>query len=204
MGYTDINLYFLINSESSIEGAEVYNKYLDGWRICWESEGSYRHWCLLEQVSNADIVLIVMLNPGSLRSDGRDIKKDTTLRILREVFNNTGFSPLVVNLFDFSTTSPTILFSNWNKKDSKNLIYSRLDFTNIKAVLYAYGDYQNRKVEGPDIIERIEFVKKHFSDIPEILIPKNKSDTPKHPMAWQRERLKSNVKESIVNFQRQS
>lgn len=195
---------FLLSPGSSVEGAEIYNKNLSGWSICWECEGPYRHWCLQEQENKADIALIVMFNPGSLRGDGKYIKKDTTLRILREVFDKTGFSPLVVNLFDFSTTSTAELFSNWCRKDSETLIYSRLDFTVIKAVLYAYGDYQNGSTEGPDIVRRIEYVKQCFSDIPEIIVSKNKSGTPKHPLAWQRERLKSRVREKIANFRKQN
>ncbi len=196
-------MHFLKKSGTVLENAKLYSKYLDNWKISWESEGQYRHWCLQQYICHTSIILVVMFNPGSLSRDGRDLKKDTTLRILREVFEESQFSPLIVNLYDYSTSSPAVFFSHWNKRDSTTSIYSRLDYSKIKGVLSDYGDYQFKSIKGLDIEERIGFVKKHLENIPEVVSPKNKTQSPKHPLSWQREKLKLKVRESICNFLRE-
>ena len=74
--------------ESLLSGIVCSYK-LNDWVVAWESsiDYRYRHWCLQAHPNNNDMVLVVMLNPGSLSGDGRNIKKDTTLGILRRAFD---------------------------------------------------------------------------------------------------------------------
>ncbi|MCD4737484.1 MAG: hypothetical protein K8R53_15680 [Bacteroidales bacterium] len=60
-----------------------------------------------------------MFSPGSLTVDGKNLKKDTTLRIIREVFDNTGFNPFIINFFDFTHPKPKMIFKNWSKRERK-------------------------------------------------------------------------------------
>ena len=38
------------------------------------------------------------------------------------------------------------------------------------------------------------------SNLPEIVLPRNNSGTPKHPISWQREKLKPDIRNEILNF----
>ena len=139
-----------------------------------------------------------MLNPGSLSGAGEYITKDTTLRVLREVFFNTGFNPFIINLFNLATPNTDKLFEAWSSKDNDRFSYSALPIDTFKAVLFAYGDYEHDERHGNAVKARIALVKRHFSAVKEIVIPTNKSGTPKHPIVWQRQRLKKVVHETIA------
>jgi len=102
---------------------KVYSHELDGWLVSWESESEYRHWCHQTNENFVENLLVVMFNPGSLSGDGKNLRKDTTLRILREVCGPAGVNPFVVNLFDYASPSPDELFSNWEKRDGCGLIF---------------------------------------------------------------------------------
>lgn len=184
----------------NITNGKVYTHKLDEWEVSWESNGEYRHWCLQKHPQNSEYALVVMLNPGSLSGDGKNLRKDATLRILREVFQETGLNPFVINLFDYATPSPQNLFQNWHKKDADQLVYRHLKDMNLKGVLYAYGDYEHRADHGNEIKQRINLVKTKFGSIPEIVIPRNNTGTPKHPLIWQRQKLKFEIKQIIKNF----
>lgn len=182
----------------AIGGGEVFSQNLDGWKIAWESKQNYRFWCIQQHDTNTHHVAVVMLNPGSLSRNGENLTRDTTLRILREVFLNTGFNPFVINLFNLATPSPEKLFEHWDSRDDEAFSYSALPINSFKAVLFAYGDYEYGDRYGPEIKERISLLRGQLSAIQEIVIPKNKSGTPKHPLVWQRQKLKDVVREAIV------
>ena len=178
----------------------VYTREVDGWSISWESNGAYRHWCFQQHPANDRTILVVMLNPGSLQGDGKDLTKDTTLRILREVFETTGLNPFIINLFDLATPSPKELFSNWGKRDSDKLIYENIKHEHFSGILYAYGDYGVADVDYPEIADRIGLVKRNFKRLPEVELPQNIDGTPKHPMGWQRQKMKPQIKTIIKAF----
>lgn len=136
---------------------------------------------------------MVMFNPGSLSGDGKNLRRDTTLRILREVCEPIGINTFVVNLFDFATPVPDELFTNWPKRDSRDLVFAKLRDMKFSAIIRAYGDYENRGERDTEIKERILLVSFIFSNIEEIALPKNASGTPKHPMSWQRQMLKPEI-----------
>ncbi|MBN1888891.1 MAG: DUF1643 domain-containing protein [Thermoflexales bacterium] len=183
-------------------GGIVYTYQLDKWKISWESDEKYRHWCLQEHSSNTDIALVVMFNPGSLSGDGANLRTDTTLRILREVFCDTGLNPLVVNLFDFATPKINELYQHWSQRDKGKCVYSLLPYEKIRIVVYAYGDYENKDKHTSDVKERIRSVRSLLAEIPEIIVASNRSGTPKHPMNWQREGIKSNAQQLVRDFYR--
>lgn len=182
-----------------ILGGEVFSYSLDGWEISWESDTVYRYWCYQQHTSNYYPVAVVMLNPGSLSGRGENLTKDTTLRVLREVFVNTGFNPLIINLFNLAPPNPEILFESWNLKDSDKFSYSSIPINTCKAVLFAYGNYEHHLQYGNEIKARISLVKRHFMAVQEIVIPTNKSGTPKHPIVWQRQMLKPVVHKAITD-----
>ena len=165
----------------------IYTYPLDDWEILWESEGEYRHWCLQRHPQNSSFALVVMLNPGSLSGSGTNLKKDTTLRILREVFTDTGLNPFIINLFDYATPSPKQLFKDWGKKDSKNLVYSSVKDMEFKGIVFAYGDYELINDYGHEIKQRINLIRTELKSIPKIEVPLNKNGSPMHPMSWQRQ-----------------
>ncbi|GAB1071122.1 MAG: hypothetical protein SAqTSA_12180 [Shewanella algae] len=171
----------------------VYSRDIDGWKIYWESCGIYRHWC--HQIKNRDwnSLLIVMFNPGSLSMDGSNLKKDTTLRILRDVCGTAKFNPYIINLFDYATPSPQVLFKNWNKRDSNTLIFDKLPLSIFTNYILAYGDYENWKLYKSEINDRQTLVLHHLKELNEIILPKNNSGTPKHPITWQRQKLKKKI-----------
>jgi len=176
---------------------KIYNYQVDEWKIYWESDREYRHWCIQKRNGIGDYILVVMFNPGSLNGDGKNLKRDTTLRILREVFRDTKYNPWIINLFDYSTTKPLELFNKWERKDNTGLVYDSLDEYTFRAVLYCYGDYENTGEYKEDIKKRITLVRSCFSNVPEITNLRNKSKTPKHPMTWQRQKLMLRVTELV-------
>lgn len=177
---------------------KVYSHELDGWLVSWESESEYRHWCHQTNERFTENLLVVMFNPGSLSGDGKNLRKDTTLRILRDVCESAGVNPFVVNLFDYASPSPNELFSSWVKRDGSGLIFDKLRALKFSAFIMAYGDYENRGERDNEIKERITLIQSHLTGAREIILPKNNSGTPKHPMTWQRQKLKPAISKLIA------
>jgi hypothetical protein len=177
----------------SLVNGKVYSHELDGWVVSWESSGAYRHWC--HQIKNPEwnSLLVVMFNPGSLSGDGSNLYKDTTLRILREVCGEAKLNSYVVNLFDYASPSPQNLFDNWLHKDPQKLVFGELPISIFNGYICAYGDYENWGQRDSEIMERQVLVKGHLESLNEIVLPKNNSGTPKHPMVWQRQKLKPEI-----------
>ena len=96
----------------SLMGGNIYSVLLDDWEISWESQKEYRHWCIQKKTDNKKTLLVIMFNPGSLSGDGKNLSRDTTLRVLREVCGNAGFNQLILNLFDYANPKTAPLFSN--------------------------------------------------------------------------------------------
>ena len=177
----------------SLLGGVVYNHIIDDWFISWESSRDYRHLCHQIKNHSWNNLLVVMFNPGSLSGDGSDLSKDTTLRILREVCGEAKLNPFVINLFDYATPSPEVLFDNWSKKDSENLVFGKLAMSNFNALIFAYGDYENGKHHCAAIKERQLVVRNALNSLTEIKLPRNKTGTPRHPMRWQREKIQPEI-----------
>ncbi len=171
----------------------VYSHEIDGWTVSWESSGIYRHWC--HQVKNPewDSLLVVMFNPGSLSGDGSNLNKDTTLRILREVCGAAKLNPYIVNLYDYASPSPQDLFDNWHQGDSSRLVFDRLPILIFNNYILAYGDYENWGQRDSEIKDRQALVRNHLKSLYEVVLPKNNSGTPKHPMIWQRQKIKLEI-----------
>jgi len=185
---------------NKVLNGDIYCHQLNGWLVSWESDAEYRHWCYQSLPNQDHEILVVMINPGSLSGNGKNLSKDVTLRILREVFTETNANPFVVNLFDYATPSPNELFKNWELRDNHQLIFSKIKNRKFAGVLYAYGDYENRKDYGHEVKERISLVKNHFQELNEIILPKNNSGTPKHPLVWQRQMIKDEIHRNIVEY----
>ena len=168
-------------------GGNVYEHELDGWSIRWESQSNYRHWCVQAHPMFERQVVVVMKNPGSLKGDGSNLKRDTTLRVLRRVGERVKCSWYVVNLFDFASTSSNDLYKCWKRRDGAGLVYRKIHIRRFCGILFAHGDAPaevHREYE-----ERIALVRKIFKKFPEIRIPATKAGNPVHPLNWQRNRL---------------
>lgn len=193
MGVCGVN-----DRRKSLLAGECYFHELNDWQISWESDGNYRHWCHQAKEGFKKNLLVVMFNPGSLSHDGANLRKDTTLRILREVCEPAKLNPFIVNLFDFANPSANMLFANWEKRDGTSLIFNKLETIKFSAYISAYGDYENSCEYDTEIKNRIALVKSNLLGIREIILPLNKSGTPKHPMTWQRQKLKSEISQLLI------
>ncbi len=189
-----------MHAGTAIFGGKVRARQIGDWRISWESADRYRLWCLQEHPRNSRAAVVVMLNPGSLSGAGENLTRDTTLRVLRRLFEETTYNPFVVNLFNLATTKPDVLFEsgNWTCKDYEAFSYKALPLNQFSAVMYAYGDYQNKAHYASEIASRIEEVRAVFAGIPEIMVPKNRSGTPKHPLPIQQQGLVDVFREKIL------
>lgn len=189
---------------SPLLAGKTFSKEIDGFVVTWESDGQYRHWCHQAQPGVSKDILIIMLNPGSLSSDGANLSKDTTLRVLRDAFRDTGANPFVINLFDFAAAKPNVFFENWDSRDNKRLVYPQLQKNRFVGVIYAYGDYEFNLDHGSEIKERIGLVRETFAGIREVELPKNVRGTPKHPLRWQTEKIMPQINQGITDFLRAS
>lgn len=181
-----------------IMGGNIYSATLDGWEISWESQKEYRHWCIQEKPDNKKTLLAIMFNPGSLSGDGKNLSRDTTLRILREVCGDAGFNQIILNLFDYANPQTAPLFSNWEKRDlNGSLIFNHLSEFKYDNYIMAYGSYQTDPSYANDILERINLIQSILAKDKEIKLPTNQNGTPKHPTVWQRQKLKSDITEIL-------
>lgn len=182
----------------SMFGGKTYAKEIDGWRVTWESLGGYRFWCRQEHPGNSRIAAVVMLNPGSLSEDGEGLSRDTTLRVLRKIFDGTSYNPFVINLFNFSAPKPDAFFAAWEHRDHSAFNYAGLPKSEFSAVMYAYGDYENGTYYPLEIKKRIADIRAFLCGVPEIDVPRNQSGTPKHPLPVQRQGLKDKFRQAII------
>lgn len=186
---------------NSILGGEVHKHALDSWEISWESKGEYRHWCIQRHAPEQRVpILVVMQNPGSLSGKGENLRKDTTLRILREVFQNTKAYPVILNLFDFASSKQIGLFDKWDRRDGQKLIYDLIDYSQFSGVMYAYGTCADHPEHSADILKRIKEVERACANLKEIDLLRNVNGSPKHPMTYQRQRLKPDITRKINEF----
>lgn len=178
---------------------KVYHAELDGWNISWESQGEYRHWCIQHKPKNTKTLLVIMFNPGSLNADGKNLSRDTTLRILREVCGEAGFNQIILNLFDYADPKSEGLFVNWDKKDSENLVFDRISEFEYDYYIMAYGSYEFGGMYGDEIRNRIKLIQSLLRN-KEILLPRNTNGTPKHPTVWQRQKLKPEIIQILASY----
>lgn len=179
-------------------GGETQSRDINGWRVSWESLDGHRFWCEQEHPSNSLAAAVVMLNPGSLSGNGDGLSQDTTLRILREIFAGTSYNPFVINLFTLATAKPSVLFEKWARRDHLAFKYGGLPLHRFSAVMYAYGDYENGEEHSSEIKTRIVEVRACLKGVHELVVPTNKSGTPKHPLPIQRQNLKDTFKQAIL------
>ena len=177
-------------------GGRVFRRDLDGWSVSWESAGAYRHWCVQEKPAHRRRVMLVLKNPGSLSDDGTQLRRDTTLRILRHVGETAGIDWLIVNLFDFAAPNPRDLHANWARRDAQALVFGRLPLGEEECLMFAHGDF------GPDRARayrrRIALIRGLFASLREIRIPQTKAGNGLHPINWQRMRLIPSVTKAIA------
>lgn len=182
----------------SLMNGDVYQSEVDGWTISWESKDEYRHWCIQGRPENAKNLLVIMFNPGSLNKDGKNLSRDTTLRILREVCGNAGFNQIILNLFDYSDPDSEGLFANWDKRDSEQLVFNKISEFKYDYYIMAYGSYQFG-IYGDEIKERIAYIRSLIQG-QEIVLPKNADGTPKHPKVWQMQKLKGSITQILSQY----
>jgi hypothetical protein len=192
-------------SKALLKG-KIFSSEIDNWTVTWESDGCHRHWCLQEKQGQEKTpqILVVMLNPGSLQGSGENLRKDATLRILRNVFSSTKYGCLVANLFDLAG-QPNAFFGKWKLGDkSSQLVYDELfSAFHINGVIFAYGDYENsaKKEFQSGLQNRILLVREKLSQqrISGIDSPQNSSGTPMHPRGWQIRKKLDRVKKAIIS-----
>jgi len=179
-------------------GGTTYERQIHDWLVSWESLGYYRFWCKQEHPENSRVVAVVMLNPGSLNANGEGLSRDTTLRVLREIFIGTSYNPFVINLFNFAAPKPAEFFKAWEHRDHPAFKFAKLQKDEFSAVMYAYGDYENGGNYHLEIKQRIAEIRCFMSEVPEINVPKNMSGTPKHPLPVQQQGLKETFRQAII------
>jgi hypothetical protein len=167
-------------------GGTVFSKDIKEWVVSWESHGHYRHWCVQRKFGKDtdEFVAVVLFNPGSLSADGKELPKDTTLRNLREIFEDVDYGCLVLNLFDLAAPRSEDFFARWSRRDRSGvrLVHGLIESHKILSVMFAYGNYENEQGDptiAGQIRDRISVVRDHFTDTPVIDTPKNSSGTPK-------------------------
>ena len=168
----------------------LHRRSIKKWDVFWETNENYRHWCLQKNSRNDKTALVILLNPGKLNNDASNLSGDTTLRILREVFNNTGVNPFIINLFDYCTPDYSVLIKNWDKQDYKYLVYEKLLPYKFIFSLFAYGLIDRNDPKYVDIISRINLIEGIFKNIPKLDFD-NSCTT--HPIRWQIENKKWNI-----------
>jgi len=181
---------------NALMGGTVFRHHLDGWDVSWESSGNYRHWCIQTRQGHGARVVVVMKNPGSLSGDGANLRRDTTLRILRVIGDAAQVDWLVVNLFDYATPSLRELHDNWQARDAESLVFGGLDLLACRSVIFAYGDFDADHIA--DYGERVAMVRTALASLREISIPATKAGNPVHPINWQRNRLMPEVVAGIT------
>lgn len=181
----------------AIMNGKVYKHIISDWEVSRESYGEYRHWCYQYHKNNTKTLLVIMFNPGSLSGDGSNLTQDTTLRILREVCGQAQFNTWVINLFDYADPNAEGIFENWHKRDRENspLIYEYLDKFPYDNYIFAYGGFGGEFQD--QINARISMIKSLLPKDKEILLIKNQNGTPKHPIVWQRQKLKPSIIELL-------
>ena len=130
------------------------------WKIKFEVVGNYRNFVLMKQMGHPLIgfIPVVGLNPGTFKSEGT-FGKDTTLRILRNIFVNSGYGIEILNLYNFIEPDPKKLKLIGNdKRNDNNPIEHRLKqyYPNSKVIVICgapIDDYaKNRFCEITEII----------------------------------------------------
>ncbi len=165
-----------------ILNGKLLSKPIDNWIVTWEVNENYRHWCLQADIRNDCTALVILLNPGKLNGDANNLSGDTTLRILRKAFNNTGINPFIINLFDYCTPDYSVLIKNWPKRDYKYLVYEKLLPYKFIFSLYAYGSIDRNDPKYNDIVSRVNLIQSIFRHIPKLDFD-NSFTT--HPIRWQ-------------------
>ena len=147
-------------------GGSIFHRSIDGWQVSWESRGDYRHWCIQEKPSHSSRLLVVMKNPGSLRGDGADLTRDTTLRILRNVGDKLALNQLVVNFFDYAATKLQTLHDNRASAIVIGQGWFIRSLIQCRSVLFAYGNFDVDHYS--DYSARISLIRRTFKSLPEI------------------------------------
>lgn len=186
---------------SELLGGKVFEHSIDGWLVTWESRGPYRHWASLRRPEFDREILVVMKNPGSLSGNGSNLRRDSTLRVLRKFGDAVRTNLMVANLFDFADPKLDGLHANWKRRDAARLIYPHLAKRNYRGILYAHGDPE--PMFRTDYVERIAHVRAVFKGIPEIAGPKTKAGNPVHTLNWQRQNLIPKVIAATQNLLRE-
>lgn len=132
-----------------------------------------------------------MENPGSLSGNGANLKRDSTLRILRTLGDAVSTNVMVTILFDCANPKFDGLHANWKRRDGTKLVFHHLAKRNYEDILYAHGDPERMNLD--DYVELIAHVRSVFKGVPEITCPRTKAGHPVHTLNWQRQNLIPNV-----------
>ncbi len=160
------------------------------WVIEVEWHGDYRDSVILKQkdCNNGKMVMVIMLNPGRFKNDKDKIYGDSTLRHIREAFENSGYILKILNLFNLSQSSRKKFDDTPNYiKNDKNLIdKDEFKKQTKKVVILQWGkikeDYtKNRRDEILSLIKKL--------GLKEIGL-KNKDGSYSHPSHWKPNKIK--------------
>lgn len=184
-----------MNIDKPLLNGTLLKKSIDNWDIIWETNENYRHWCLQKHPENDKTALLILFNPGSLNSNPDSLNKDTTLRVLREVFHKTGFNTFVINLFDYCIPDYRELKKNWKRRDYKSLVYEKLITYDFIFSMYAYGSINKNDIVYNDLISRINLVKNTFKHLSQFKYDGLKTT---HPLSWQLQKKKTNIHQVLL------
>lgn len=177
-------------------GGQLFTKVMDDWVLKWESNQNFRHWCYLSYPTHTKNILLVLFNPGNLNREGKKLSSDITLRIIREVFSNSGINPFIINLFDHADVGGKKIYDVWNDRDSNSLIYNKLLKYNFSRIIFAYGKIDSRDIHYNEINNRINLIRKTFSHITEYIL----DEEYKHPRRWELEKNKKEISVKLLHL----
>jgi hypothetical protein len=110
------------------------------WKIKFEVVGNYRNLVLMKQMEypiDLGFIPVIGLNPGTFKSEST-FGRDTTLRILRDIFVNSGYGIEVLNLYNFiEPNSKKLKLIDNDKRNNSNPIEHRLKryYPNSKVIV---------------------------------------------------------------------
>lgn len=158
------------------------------WIVEVEWHDDYRDIILLKQkdCNNGKIVVIIMLNPGRFKSDKEEIYADTTLRHIREAFENSGYTLKILNLFNLSQSSLKKFEETPDEiKNDRNPLDELKQSRECKSVVIQWGKpktySQNRQQEVYSMIKN--------NGLNPIGLT-NKDGSFSHPSHWKPDKIK--------------
>ncbi|MBS3102892.1 DUF1643 domain-containing protein [Candidatus Woesearchaeota archaeon] len=152
-----------------------------------KAENNYRDKVLLYKKDiekDALTITFIMFNPGKLHSTKQQIKEDTTLRIIRDVFNNFNCKLEVLNIFNLNCTTLKEFRNKQDYWNDNNPLWNKGELSKYEPrhlIFLQWGcDKQKRFA-----YQYLNDVKKLLGNYKFKLVGIPTIDNNQHPQSWQ-------------------